>query len=285
MRSWYWIGWADAAAAAKVVFDTSPVVPISFVSTGQFLNHNAEGALDDFAGLVVCSALHNYSEEIGSLLLSDLKNKISAILRCHPVNIIYISSASVYGLRETKDSITELEPLMGTSAYAREKRGLEDFLTTQAASVSKRCVILRAPGLFGKDESYERRTSLVDRLVMGECQFTVDFKGEQLRDFLHVSDLLEIIKCFAQMLDSDNACPVHNVYNVTNGRPFRINEIFDLAGKLNPNIDIELFDSKGPRHCVLDGNRIDIEVGFEFTCVSDFLISPNSRKLSRELSV
>lgn len=112
--------------------------------------------------------------------------------------IIFISSASVYGLSINQKGFTSTDRLLGVTSYALEKIAIEQFLIEE----TQRLVILRPSGFFGEVCGHMPKSFLnnlkLNLLGNQRVHYHIEHGGKQLRDFTHVGDLMECISYFCK---------------------------------------------------------------------------------------
>ena len=153
------------------------------------------------------------------------------IAQLKPRNVIFISSAAVYGLVEPNAlPLNEESELAGLSGYALEKISFEQKLK----SLSEKCLgtnftVLRVSGFYNCfDEN--RENSLVDRLLKQNATglnetFEIEHGGRQVRDFCDYSFLIELI---AQHRKARQAG--YEIFNVKTTNGFTIKELLSRLG-------------------------------------------------------
>lgn len=127
----------------------------------------------------------------------------------------------------------ESKPLHPTSIYAITKRDQEEMALAIAKAFGIPTIALRYFNIYGPRQSLSNPYTGVaaifsSRLLNGNSPVVFE-DGGQLRDFVHVSDVVE-----ANMLATENDSIEHGVYNIGSGRPI---SILEVAEKL-----IELFE-------------------------------------------
>ena len=268
--SWLWVGWRDSFRTVHSLIPTADIISVDTVETNRFLvNPSGFGRL--YSGLVLCSSFqHLPAFERGDKIFK-LEQAIKSFLQeCPNADVLFLSSAAVYGLRYTKRLLLETDTMGGSSSYAREKIHLEVFLRRETAARGHNLVILRPSGLFGKSQDFSRVNGLVDRLKFSSKKLEIAFLGRQLRDFLHVRDLFRVIKGMMISMGAQGEVPRHIVYNVTNGEARSVRDVCQQFIDLNVAPEISYYESEGPPHCALDGARLFAEFGYVFQKVRDF---------------
>ena len=131
--------------------------------------------------------------------------------------IIYLSSASVYGLGDNKKADESTEPTP-TSHYGLSK--LKGEKEVQLLSKSKEVQILRCANVFGYSRSM-RFDSVINRFMFDahfKNRIRVYGDGAQLRPFIYINQLINELK---NNIISKKTRPIQNIYEFN----FSLNEI------------------------------------------------------------
>lgn len=162
------------------------------------------------------------------------------------IQYIYASSAATYGDGsngfDDKESIGRLRPLNG---YGFSKQSFDQWTEKCAEGVPKQHVGLKFFNVYGPNEYF--KGSMASMIFHGFNQIKTEgvvklFKsynpkykdGEQLRDFVYVKDICQVIMW---LLDNEN---VNGIYNVGTGSPGSFRELAEntfIALGLKPNIE------------------------------------------------
>ena len=169
-----------------------------------------------------------------------VQTMIQQSVRC----LIFSSTAAVYGEPE-KIPIDENHPLMPTSPYGETKLYVENMLRACEGAYGLRSIFLRYFNAAGADESGsigERHNPeshlipLVLQTAMGQRKeiniFGSDYNtpdGTAVRDYIHVSDLVD-----AHMLALESLLNGHatTCYNLGNGKGYSVKEVIETARKV-----------------------------------------------------
>jgi dTDP-L-rhamnose 4-epimerase len=159
----------------------------------------------------------------------------------------------------------ESKPLIPTSIYAVTKRDHEELCLVIGGAYNVPTVALRFFNVYGPGQALSNPYTGVaaifaSRLLNGSPPIIFE-DGEQTRDFIHVSDIVEGIKL---ALESDRA--VGQAVNLGTGRPVSVREIAAVLGhglgvELEPEVR-EQFRSGDIRHCYADPARAKELLGF-----------------------
>lgn len=161
---------------------------------------------------------------------------------------------------------TEEKPLFPTSVYAVTKQDQEQFCIAVGRSYGIPTVALRYFNVYGTRQALSNPYTGVcaifsARLLNGNRPLIFE-DGEQTRDFVHVSD---IVQANLRALDTDRAD--YQAVNVGTGRPTSVRTVCDLLAKglgldLEPEI-VAKYREGDIRHCVADISKAKALLGYE----------------------
>ena len=165
------------------------------------------------------------------------KNLINTMIKYNINNLIFSSSASVYGAPKTK-KILETHKMSPISEYGRNKKEIEKILVQIGKKKNFKSISFRYFNAAGADESakigenHKPETHLIPKIlnsvkrqkkevyVYGNSYKTID--GTCVRDFIHVNDIVRAhyygLKKFKQ-----KKCILN--YNIGSGRGYSVLEI------------------------------------------------------------
>jgi UDP-glucose 4-epimerase len=178
---------------------------------------------------------------------------IEACVRHRVPNFIFSSTAAVYGSPPVIP-VSEDGPTIPSSPYGRSKLMTEWILQDTAAAHGIKFGILRYFNVAGADpavrtgQSTPRATHLIKRacqVATGQVArmtiFGTDYEtpdGTGVRDYIHVSDLVDIHQCVLQYLRA-NAASV--LLNCGYGRGFSVREVVAAVERISgQRLDVEL---------------------------------------------
>lgn len=163
---------------------------------------------------------------------------------------IYLSTLDVYG----KDSIITEESLISpVSLYGHSKYYGEKAISMWSNQKNVKCIILRIGHVYGPgEENYQKLIPIVIRRVLNDEPITIFGKGNELRTFIYISDVVQAI-VNAIEYESDV-----EVINVVGDKPISVKEltqkIIKLAGK---NIEIKYVEKNIiSRDLIFDNTRL-----------------------------
>jgi len=160
----------------------------------------------------------------------------------------------------------EHKPLYPTSIYAINKRDHEEMALAFGQAYEIPTVALRFFNIYGSRQALSNPYTGVAAIFCGRIlsnQMPVIYEdGGQLRDFVHVSDIVQACQLAMERSGAD-----HQVLNVGTGRPISVLEVGELLARelrWNGGFDIrEKFRAGDIRHCYADISRIRSLLGYE----------------------
>ena len=196
--------------------------------------------------------------------LKDFERQlIRVLLKLKPKNIVFISSAAVYGLQALENiPICENRSMNPTDEYAEEKCSLEVLLEKHTSENEISTLVLRPAGFFScfRDEG---SNSFVDRILNvsrdKSYSFVIQNGGRQVRDFCEFGFLCDVIVALFHRKEVGITC-----LNVKNTVGFRIGEICD---KFSSSIKFDYRKDEGLEliHSELDISRLRQILGKKYS--------------------
>lgn len=172
----------------------------------QIMSKSKFDAVFHFAGLSRVSESEKKPKKYFKNNVIGSKNLINTMLKYNINNLIFSSSASVYG-DPKKKKISETHKMKPISNYGKNKKEIEKFLLQMGKKMNFKSISLRyfnaagadENGKFGEDRKIE--THLIPKIlksiikknnkvyVFGKNYKTKD--GTCIRDFIHVNDIVK----------------------------------------------------------------------------------------------
>ena len=153
--------------------------------------------------------------------ISMIDNFIKASKELKIASIIFLSSIDVYDNTEQK-FLTEDSELNPNSFYAISKICSENML--QSAFRNSHLTIFRSPGVYGSGDKYDSIIGKFSKLIANRKSVRLFHNGNQLRDYLFVNDLAEIVGHFVKN-------PTSGIFNLSTGQSLRLSSIIKLISK------------------------------------------------------
>jgi len=182
---------------------------------------------------------------------------------CKGVSVlVFASTCAVYG-EPVKLPVAEDHPIVPKSPYAATKVAGEAFIQAYSNLYDYRYAILRLFNVYGPKQSKAYAGVIIEfikRVSRGEPPIIFG-DGEQTRDFIHVSDVVEAI-----MMAITNE-KTRDVFNIGSGKPVTINQLAKLILKLMGREDLKpIHTTPRPgdiRHSVADITKAREALGFK----------------------
>ncbi|MBI2756351.1 MAG: GDP-mannose 4,6-dehydratase [Chloroflexi bacterium] len=168
----------------------------------------------------------------------------------------------------TPRATAEEKPLYPTSIYAINKRDHEEMVLAFGDAYAVPSVALRFFNIYGSRQAltnpYTGVAAIFSGRMLGNQRPIVFEDGGQLRDFVHVRDIVQ-----GCLLAMDRPEADGSVVNVGSGRPVRVLDVGEiLARELGWEGGFEVtgqFRAGDIRHCFADITRIRTSLGYEPT--------------------
>ncbi len=211
------------------------------------------------------------------------KNLLECMLKYNMKNIIFSSSASVFGQVKSK-KIDESYPKIPLNPYGKTKLEFEQILSKASSKFNINAVILRYFNVAGADESgkigelHKPETHLIPSIfnsltdennvlkIYGNDHNTRD--GTCIRDYIHVNDVINAHFLAFNKLMNNNGC---FDYNLGNGNGFSVLEIIkscEFITKKKVNYKFMNKRKGEPDHLVADSSKANSELNWK-TLYSD----------------
>jgi dTDP-L-rhamnose 4-epimerase len=160
----------------------------------------------------------------------------------------------------------EDKPLFPTSIYAITKRDHEEMAITFGQAYELPAVALRFFNVYGSRQAltnpYTGVAAIFSGRMLSGAAPVIYEDGQQLRDFVHVSDVVQ-----ACTLAMANAAADYQVLNVGTGQPISVLQLGELlARELGWNGGFQIlgkFRAGDIRHCFADTSRIRELLGYQ----------------------
>ncbi len=149
-------------------------------------------------------------------------NMLQAAVKHHVNKFVFASSTAVYGDAKTLP-LQENSALHPISPYAASKVAGEAYCSAFASCFGLETIVLRFFNIYGprsENSPYSGViTNFLQRIIKGEI-LIIDGDGEQIRDFIHVSDVVKAV-----ILALNHGGLKGEVFNVCTGVPTSINQL------------------------------------------------------------
>ena len=207
----------------------------------KILSKTFYNAVFHFAAKSIVSESFNCEQEYIDNNITASKNLLDVLLKYKIKNIIFSSSASVFGMVNS-GKVNENYPKIPVNPYGKTKLIFEEMLKNHASKAGINSVILRYFNAAGADESAQigefhvPETHLIPSIfnnilskdsilkIYGNDYQTKD--GTCIRDYIHVNDLVHAHFLAFKKIANNNGC---FDFNLGNGNGFSVLEIIKVC--------------------------------------------------------
>ena len=177
--------------------------------------------------------------------------------------VVLASTSAIYGDDPTSPKVETMTP-RPISPYASSKLADEQLCSVFHSCYGLECVALRYFNVFGRGQDPNSAYAavipkMVDLLRRGERP-VIFGDGEQTRDFIFVSDVVE-----ANLMAATAKVKPGSLYNIASGRPTSLNEVLRTLEQL---LELSATPDHHPeragdiRHSLADVSKARLELGF-----------------------
>lgn len=142
--------------------------------------------------------------------------------------VVMASSAGVYGQAVTTPQREDDHPTEPNWAYGVSKLATEKYAAIFQEMYGTKIVPLRYGIVYGPREWYGRVLTIFIKRALEGQPLVVFGDGAQVRDFVHVQDVVNM-----NMLCLDNAAADNEVFNVSTATPTDINTLADIVQRVS----------------------------------------------------
>ncbi|MDA2923069.1 NAD-dependent epimerase/dehydratase family protein [Acidobacteria bacterium AH-259-L09] len=180
-------------------------------------------------GLANFRAAHDNPHKSFLLNVSSLEIVLEVSQQSSTDRFILPSAAAVYGITGAKPTV-ETAPIRPLNIYSHHKLLAELLLQAHAKRYGMGYVVLRLFNVYGRGQrgiigEAIRRARTGEPLTL--------FGADQLRDFVHVGDVVE---AFVRAAESERA--ENMVFNIGTGRGVSIREVVSLVQEQSPELQV-----------------------------------------------
>ena len=221
---------------------------------------------DQFKKLIVASSMSIYGE--GAYRCDKCDKTITPFLRSNEQLAAHEwdFKCAECGGTITPIGTTEEKPLFPTSVYAVSKQDQEQYCLAVGRAYKIPTVAFRYFNVYGTRQAlsnpYTGVCAIFSSRLLNDQSPTVFEDGEQSRDFVHVSDIVQ-----ANLLALETDKGDYEAMNVGTGRPSTVKQISELLAKglgkqIKPDV-VGKYREGDIRHCVADISKIKRLLGYE----------------------
>jgi len=203
-------------------------------------------------------------ELVNEVNVAGTLNVLRAALKAGVKRVVCASSSSVYG-NQTILPISEANPLQPITPYGVSKLASEKYCAAFYQTFSLETICFRYFNVYGSRQSanpYSGVISIFVNKLRRGLPPQIFGDGEQTRDFIHVSDVVE-----ANLMGLQTAKGIGEAFNVGTGQPTSINTLASILADLyerNGIVPDHLDPRKGDiKDSYADTTRMKETLGFQ----------------------
>ena len=177
-------------------------------------------------------------ENVIDVNVNGSQNVVKSCNDCNISKLIVFSSAAVYGEGFENKPHVENSATNPISPYGKSKLEMENIVKDASKTSNLNSIIFRLFNVYGEGQS-DVYAGVIKKFVKNAIQdkpLVIYGKGDQTRDFIHVTDLIEFIVRAIKKIDDKKG----EVYNIGTGKSISIkqlaSEIFSIFKK-NPIVN------------------------------------------------
>jgi UDP-glucose 4-epimerase len=231
-------------------------------------------ALDEYENIVwlvndlVPSASMDSLVDDFTFNVAPLINFLESINRLEKLKrFVFISSGgTIYGDSPNKMFLKEDSPKNPISAYGLSKIIAENYIDFITKRSSFESVILRPSNVYGNHQNLKKPQGIVGyafNALINNRTIDLYADGMVIRDFIHVVDLAEAIKC---CIENKHEIAKVETYNVGSQEGYTIREVLDLINEVSDGNIQTISKPSRTFDCefnVLNISKINSELGWE----------------------
>lgn len=220
---------------------------ITYIGARKFINHSYNykfvSSLDflrsdtSYASKIIVFGVSQslFEKRYNSTFLkTNINSLVDKVSNLSFEKLIFISSASVYGMKAHESGFLETDSLFGETVYAKEKILLERAFIDRSSRIGADVVLLRAAGMFNLSGSHFDHRNLIDKLFFSlsrheKLLLNIYHDGLQIRNFCEVSFFIDVIHLMI------NQSSLNRTYNVANTSSFRLKSFLESIFKAKEN--------------------------------------------------
>lgn len=212
--------------------NVNPKAKFTFKDIALAHPNELERACEDADGIFHMAASPNVQMSIENPLSTIPSNLITTVrllemARKYDIKLVYSGSCSCYGDATNKPT-NEKQPINPLSPYALNKYQGEEYCELYSKIFNVKSIVLRYFNVYGNrmtnTGAYRSVLSVFLEAYCKKEPFNIVNDGEQRRDFVHVSD---VVDANIKAMESDH---INVRYNIGSGKNYSVNEIADMIG-------------------------------------------------------
>ncbi len=213
----------------------------------SIIKKNDFSAIMHFAGYIKVEESITFPDKYYTNNTKNSEQLFNICIKNNLSNIIFSSTAAVYGNSSHTNLISETTELKPLNPYGESKARTEQYLLKQEAK-DINYIILRYFNVAGADpkmrsglisKNTTHLIKIISEVAVGERDKVIIFgndyntpDGTAIRDYIHVSDLADIhIKALEFMIENNKS----EIFNCGYGHGYSVKEVLDVANKICNN--------------------------------------------------
>jgi UDP-glucose 4-epimerase len=233
------------------------------------------------AVVVVTAAITRDKDDSAAAMISNIKmvSNLAQVLKEHPARqLIYLSTVDVYGRRNLKLPLNESSAIQPSNYYGISKITREYVLRLACAQAAIPLAVLRLPGVYGPSDTHNSPIRVFITKALTRRAIAAKGNGSELRDFLYVDDVGEVI---VQVV-LKRIC---GTFNIVTGGSHSITDVLKMIERCcGHSIDVSFRGRQDDTDLVFEASAILAEIpAFTFTSIEEGL-SQTVRDYQEELS-
>jgi UDP-glucose 4-epimerase len=195
-------GLARAGASVRVVDlkphpDPSVDAVVGDIGDAEVLDAAFDGGIDSVVHLAAVTSVLRSVENPGGTFDTNVAGTHAVLEAARAAGVSSLAFASTNAVTGPMEApaIVETAPLRPLTPYGATKAAGEMLMSAYTASYGVRCVALRLTNVYGP--GMQAKDSIVARLMRAirlEREFEIYGDGRQVRDYVHVSDVIDAMK-------------------------------------------------------------------------------------------
>jgi len=173
------------------------------------------------AAVVMAAAITRDRDDSAAAMARNIQmaSNLAQVLKEHPARqLIYLSTVDVYGRRNLRLPLSESSAIQPSNFYGISKITREYILRLACADAAIPLAVLRLPGVYGPNDTHNSPIRVFITKALAGQTLKVKGNGSELRDFLYIEDLCEIVACVIRE-------PICGTFNIVTGRSHSIGDI------------------------------------------------------------
>lgn len=192
--------------------------------------------------------LWNSNVELTRELIDNIKHMKKGCL-------IYLSTGAVYGQKLNSEPAIETDTIRPTTHYGLTKAKAETIIQNNIQNNDNKYFILRLPNVYGGTQK-KGVIYYFQKQIKDNNEITISGKGSQIRDYLHINDLIRAIDL------SITSNSKSNIFNISSKLSLNVNEVADILCNKDTKRKY-ISESNYLEKLVLDYSKANQVLGYE----------------------